>query len=301
MLLGLALTGCASVPRSSATAAPEYATTVEARTKPFGAPGMRDAVHQTVEVEVAGKVRTFLLDTGGGITIITPELAQEAGCAPSGRLSAHRMNNQRVDFPTCENLELKLGGESLRPAVLGIFDLNPMLPKDWPHLDGLLSLQTLEKRPVTFDFSGHRLILESDSSLKARIATAMPVTTRLSRPGAGAVLDLFFAASTKDGKKLWLMADSGSDAPLVLAPHAAQMLGANLDAPETEKKTNPAGETVAWQLKQIDLNVAGLGMLKPTATIRELIYDGNIGMPVLRLYVLTLDLRTGQAWASPAL
>jgi hypothetical protein len=49
-----------------------------------------------LEVQVDGKPRTFLFDSGGGSTLVTPELAKTLGTVPYGRGVGYRMNGQAV-------------------------------------------------------------------------------------------------------------------------------------------------------------------------------------------------------------
>lgn len=56
----------------------------------------------TVEATVAGKPRTFLFDTGEGVTMINPALAREAGCEPWGNIAGFRMTGDRIDTKRCD-------------------------------------------------------------------------------------------------------------------------------------------------------------------------------------------------------
>src|SRR5689334_25368469 len=51
---------------------------------------------RTVEVRVAGISRSFLVDTAGGRTLLTPAMAASLGCAPRGRAVGYRMNGDPV-------------------------------------------------------------------------------------------------------------------------------------------------------------------------------------------------------------
>jgi hypothetical protein len=63
----------------------------------------------TLNVNVAGHERTFLLDSGGGVTIISPTLAKSVGCEPWGNVVGLRMTGQRIDLPHCDNISIALG------------------------------------------------------------------------------------------------------------------------------------------------------------------------------------------------
>lgn len=282
-VLLIAALGCATTPQ--AVAEHRHHPRVEIPTGPFGPMGVTDTPHRTIPVEIAGKKRTALLDSGGGVTIISPKIAAELGCQPHGRLTAHRMTGEKVDMPICDDVKLVIGGRNITVPVAGVFDLSAFMPKDFTPLDGLVSLQTFEQVPVTFDMPNRVLVLENDESLAQRVAQSTPMEIRLSRPAAGVALDVFVSArAATGGEKVWLIIDTGNDAPLILAPHAAKALG--IDA------SKPAASLV--------LNVSGLGTQTLPATQRELIYDGNIGVPGLKGHVLTFDLERGRAWAASA-
>ena len=81
--------GCATTPNTLASRA--RLERIELATGSFGPPGAMDTPHRTVQVAIAGKERTLLLDSGGGLTLISPRVAADLGCQPHGRFTAHRM------------------------------------------------------------------------------------------------------------------------------------------------------------------------------------------------------------------
>jgi hypothetical protein len=74
--------GCTSAPQREA---PAPGAAQVAVLEPYGS-------LFTVTVSVAGAPRRFLVDTGGGITVFTPELAAQAACALGGPLTGFRMS-----------------------------------------------------------------------------------------------------------------------------------------------------------------------------------------------------------------
>jgi len=99
--VALTLSGCAtsaaSPPSQPATAA---ATEIPLRT-------LIGSRLITVDVEIGGKTLTFLLDTGGGVTIVSPETAALAGCTPFGRATGFRWNGERLDLPRCRSVPMR--------------------------------------------------------------------------------------------------------------------------------------------------------------------------------------------------
>lgn len=119
-------------------------------------------------VRIGGSSHPFLFDTGGGLTLIDPDLAQRAGCEPHGRLVAFRMSGERVEFQQCGESRIGLGPLEL-PLYLAIFDLMALLPEGLPPLSGVASLHTLQDHAFTLDLGGDLLTIETDSSLAERI------------------------------------------------------------------------------------------------------------------------------------
>ncbi|HJZ12282.1 MAG TPA: hypothetical protein VJ521_09035, partial [Acidobacteriota bacterium] len=105
---------------------------------------------RTVEASIHNRSYPFLFDTGGGLTIITPAVAKEIGCAPWGRIIAHRMDGQTVPFQRCGSADIGLNGMIVNTEVF-VFDLMALLPKDVPPLGGILSLHTFMNHAITIN------------------------------------------------------------------------------------------------------------------------------------------------------
>jgi len=220
---------------------------------------------RTVEVSVGGRPLRFLFDTGGGITVISPQVAELVGCMPAGRLTAHRMSGERIDAPRCDAVPLRLGSVALVPDAI-VMDLAKLMPPEWERVDGLVSLQTIEELPFTLSLAENQLVLETRSSLAERVSAMEPQTFRVARPAGGAAVDVF----VQPRAGLWMILDSGNIDRVVLAPHAAKQLG---DGATFEGL--PAREL-------------------------DIIYDGNLGTSYLSKRVVSVDLAGGRMWMGPA-
>jgi hypothetical protein len=237
------------------------------------------------EVTVGGGVHPFLVDTGGGLTILTPQLTGPAGCETFGRVTVMRSDGTRLDLLRCAPARLLIaGGErTLEAAVLDLGALG------LPGIGGLLSLATFEGAAVTLDLAGRELTLESDASLAERVRGVAELTVRASRSGGGAALDLFVRARAARGD-LWLELDSGNAGPLLLAPHAVAQLGIELAAADTAGAGTP-----------VSIDLVGLGPTPLRAVAAERIYDGLVNAEFFLHHVVTFDLRTSapRVWAAP--
>ena len=237
-------------------------------------------------VRVADGDATFLLDTAGGVTAITPQLAARIGCEPWGQITGYRMRGERVDTPRCDGVGLALPGDvAVTVPTAGVWDLAKILPKDAPPLAGSLALDAFAGRALTLDLAAGRLVLETPASLRARIAHSTEVPVRLDRSASGLALTPLVAVETARGR-LWMELDCGSDGAVIVGRHAAALL--HLD---------PA----ATGAQRVSLRLAGGGItVEDKALVADLILDGNLGVPVLRRWIVTLDLAASRLWIAPA-
>jgi hypothetical protein len=147
-----------------------------------------------------------------------------------------------------------------------------------------VALDAFAGKMITLDLSGNRLIVETPASGKARTAHAVEVPMRLAREVGGASLTPMMAIQTPKGK-LWFELDCGSDADIMVNRAVADVLG--LDP--SSKQGQPLGMELASNVP-----------LKGRAQVLDLVVDGNIGAPVLRQWVITMDLAHERLWLSPA-
>lgn len=238
----------------------------------------------SMQVQLGGSQATVLLDTAGGLTVLTPGGAGKAGCEPWGRLSGMRMRGDRVDLPRCDGVKLKVAGHSITIPEVGVWDFSKLLPKDAPPLDGSVALDAFAGQVVTLDLSGGHLIVETPASAKARTAHATELPMRLAREVGGASLTPLVAVPTAKGN-LWFELDCGSDGALIVNRAVAAALG--LDPAMT--RGQPANLALAPQIK-----------LLGSAQVQDLVVDGNIGAPILRQWIITMDLAHQRLWLSPA-
>jgi hypothetical protein len=235
---------------------------------------------RTVQVTLGSGTIPFLLDTGGGFTVLTPEVAHAAGCVAFGRVTGFRSSGERLDMGRCGPVSMKLGPVMVRTEA-AILDLMALL-KGAPPIGGVVSLQTLQDGAFTLDLASNRLVIESRRSLAKRITKMPQIAIRTSRQAGGAALDLFLEIGTPNGS-IWLELDSGNAGPVLLSPHALTQLG--LSASEE-------------QPRHVPLNIPGLGPTLLEIARKDLIYDGLLNAAFLESIVLTVDLPSQRAWAA---
>lgn len=237
------------------------------------------------EAELAGKRQTFLFDTGGGITAITPESAAGIGCTPWGQLSGLRMRGDRIDMARCDDVAVTVGGVTLTAPTAGVLDFSKLLPRDAPPLAGSVALNSFAGKVVTIDLAHRQIVLETAESLKQRIAGAREVEIHLAGEVAGHAVTPFLALQTPKGK-IWMEMDTGSNSSVILASHNAALFALPPDSKEAQRFEGTL--------------VGNVPLAADDAHTMPLALDGNIGAHILRQWIVTMDLAHGRAWIAPA-
>jgi hypothetical protein len=229
---------------------------------------------KTVSILAAGRPLTMLLDTGGGATVITPDVATKIGCAPFGRDVGHRMTGEAVEFQRCESLTFSSGAWTRRIAPVGVFDIGRLLPPELPKLDGLLALDAFEGEVVTFDWSAGAVTVHAAADAAAALKRA-GVPVRIATGDSGRFYSALVPVAASRGG-LWFLLDSGNIRGTLVARHVARE--GRLHVAEN----GDAGLTIGP---------------RPSVTLRteaaDLDVDGALGTAWLLLGPVTLDLRGG--------
>ncbi len=236
---------------------------------------------RSMAVTVANAAHHFIFDTGGGETMITPELASAIGCIPYGRTIGFRAGGEQVAFEYCDDVLLRLGDVAITHERVGVFDLKSILPAGAPPADGVVSLRSFRGQRVTIDLTKGRITVETADSLVARTRGVRPLTIRVATGPTGAETNVYIAARV-GGRRVWFLLDSGNGDPLLVAPHVARMAGL----------VGSTGEAL--------IEFDGLGPIRLPTSAQNMIYDGMLGAAFLQEWVITLDLGSSRAWAVPA-
>jgi hypothetical protein len=253
---------------------PAAAQPIQLKLAPYAGTDLR-----TVAVTVNGHESPFILDTGAGLTILTPEEARYAGCTPFGLGTGFRADGGKISWSRCGPAELEIGRYRVDREV-GEFDLLKLLGKGAPPVGGIVGLASFDGRAVTIDLAHDLVTIETPRSLALRVGGMHPISVRMVRGSGGDVVP-FIEVRAKTGT-LWMEVDSGNNGPVFLAPHSQQQLGISI--PEHGRQP-------------LDLDVIGLGPVPVTAASRDLINDGQLDPAFLRQIQLTVDFEHGRAWA----
>jgi hypothetical protein len=240
--------------------------------------------HWAFKARIKGHEGLFMMDTGSGFTAITPESAAEVGCEPWGQITGFRMRGDRVDLKRCDNVDIEAGGIPLHLPVTAIWDFSKMLPKDAAPLAGNVGLDAFAGRVITLDIGNRQLVIETPQTLKARIAAAREVPVQFIKEAEGYSTTIAAALDTPKGR-VWMTLDSGDDVPITIGKHVADAIGL-----DPEKKA----------AQSFDASLVGGVALRGSARVKDIIFDGNIGAPVISGWIMTMDLAHQRLWIAPA-
>ena len=170
-----------------------------------------------IRVQSGADSLNLLLDTGGGATLITPEVARAHRCEPHGADVGHRMTGERVVFARCEAFPLAAGAWSASLSPIGVFDVNALLPKELPRLDGVLALDAFRGEVVTINWSAGTVTLHGPGTADAALAASgIPF-----RPATGESGRFLSAMARVAGRRepLWFLLDTGNLRGTLVAEH----------------------------------------------------------------------------------
>lgn len=233
-----------------------------------------------VRAEVGGKERLFQFDTGGGVTIISPALAKELGCEKGARLVGYRMTGDKLDTPRCDNVAVTIGGHRFNAPVVGVYETGQLAAKEAAGtVDGLIALDIFAGRTITLDFAGGRIILETPDSARDRQAKGIELPARLGRDISGRAIAVYVDVPSRLGTLAFEL-DSGNGGTILVGKTYARALGFDPNKGPVPGKFD------------IGHGITAQGMIFPAG----ITLDGNLGMPFLKDYLVTLDLDRGRVW-----
>lgn len=291
-LLALAqLLGCAG--RQAPPTAPPITAQAEtqARSVPF------DFVGQSwvrVPARVGdGPETKMMIDTGMGVTLLTPEACQRAGCVREGTFVGHRMSGQSVTLGLARVSSLTVAGHRIENAQVAVFESDDVIHRDLGVV-GIAGLDLFRGQPITFDHRGMRVVLETPGSLREREAKGTKVRVRVKNEGPAT--DVFLPVEIAPGTIAEMEVDSGS-LHMILDDRFLGALGIDPDAPSVVRKDgrDETGQAFVRRYAPLprEVRVQGGGALGvpsgASVMFQKIIHDGLLGQEFLRAHVVTFD------------
>jgi aspartyl protease len=235
-----------------------------------------------VHVTVKGKPGDFLLDTGGGVTLLTEEFSRGIDCKFWGRTTGYNMFGKKSEGPHCDNVQINAGDVALTPVNVGKIDFGDQFPGD-KNPDGLLSLDAFDGKAITLDQTAGTLTIETSASLAKRTKGMKELPFRISRECSARCLSGFIGVPTAEGMT-WLILDSGAGGVSLISKDHAPLFG--LDPASKEQR--------------LKYEVAPGVLVDSPVLVTDMIMDGNLGQPFMSQYIMTFDLAKGRLWMAKA-
>ena len=117
--------------RSGLPAAPALAPRTRLRAPSFSARALPGPAQDAPGV-VGADTGRFLFDTGGGASLVTPQLARSLGCSPAGRSVGFRMSGRAGGVRLLSRRHPGLRRPVIPHEPVGVFDLMALLPEACP-------------------------------------------------------------------------------------------------------------------------------------------------------------------------
>lgn len=179
-----------------------------------------------VPVRVGDDAYRFLVDTGIGLTVVSPAIAARADVRSTGEtMSGRRMSGQQIEAPLVNLPTVTLGEYTLTDHVAGVADLGD-------EFDGILGPDS---------FAGHTVVTDPAARTLTMGDPAQPrgYEIPLEMRREGVAVSGFAALVLPSGRQVSVEVDTGSDC-LILDTRFAADCGVDLDGPGPGVETKTA-------------------------------------------------------------
>ncbi|HQQ97977.1 MAG TPA: retropepsin-like aspartic protease [Cyclobacteriaceae bacterium] len=243
-----------------------------------------DQGHLLIKATVDNVEGNFILDTGGGLMVITKSFSSKLkGLKKAdGGFTGFRATGERMNLDLYSAEQVVIGNHVQRNPTLTIID------SDFGDIAGLISLTTFKDKPFTIDLEHKMLILETTRSLsgKKKNAAIIPLQLEISRDKS---LDIFAYIRINDKLTLQCLLDSGAGND-GFSFSAKYLVSLGIDTANTAQVTkafkvsefNPMVKTTTFKTKVNSLFFPGAPDIKKEnfkAFFHEgMIYDGVVSI-----------------------
>ena len=246
-----------------------------------------------IDVTINDSVKTkFLLDTGGGISVLSNKLFQKLNSSlkNAGYFTGFRNDGERLDGELFTLPSISIGNFRVANVNVGVYP-----PLDDYGMEGVISMKEFENQPITIDFKKSIVTFEDGESIKKieKSAEVIPITLSSQMVVS---LDIFVPLLLNDSIKIMAEFDTGSGYDLLLV-NPYFMLKMGIDSSTLSKNTFKisSGKTLTDYFST--LNTLRYGS-SPKLVIndkkvmfrQDLIYEGLIGSGMFKDKILTIDI-----------
>lgn len=240
---------------------------------------------KTMKVFIGEKQYSFLFDTGGGETFISPEIAATLNKIPYSKLYGTRMNGEAIFYQKCDSIYLNLGATTIFHSTLGVWDIMIVLPKELPKIDGIISLKTFRNKIISLDLDHNKIVIETPKTYSRKVKNMAALQSRFASGPSGNELTLFLG--TKHNKRVyWFLFDSGNLKGFIFSPQTAYEWGLQADTVSIEKKYETE---IALGSKRYNVSIV----------TEKIIYEGAIDYDFIAQRIYFIDLIKNQVYVNP--
>lgn len=245
----------------------------------------------TVTVTVSDSIQgRFILDTGGGLNVLSNALLRRIHSVPDGRFTGFRHTGERIDLDIYRIRSLNIDGHYQNNPVVASLALLDSL-----KIDGILSLKFFEKMPFTLDLKDSALYFESGASLEKLLKKGRYNFLKVDDERSVS-LDAFTDLMVNDSLSLQCILDTGSPSTYLDA-RFADRIGIDTASSDVKRRTrrNSFGAVETEYIASVkSLSLKDIPFSERRGMkiffLNQMIYDGLIGMDFLKGNKITFDL-----------
>lgn len=256
-----------------------------------------------VPVTIAGKgPYHFILDTGAGITVITPALASAIGATPRGSTVGGGMGAQQVHVQTLDLDRVSIGGAEQSGIATAIFPLPKTVTDQGSYgsIDGIVGYSFLRNYAVTIDYASGMATFASTFAPPTGIA-AVPFEL------AQHALPIVRAQAGQQNGRFEL--DSGNNSVAVVTDDFARESGIAERYPNgpASAYAGVGGTVITHQVRIGAIELGGYTVHQVAADVSPAQgtvigkdgVDGTFGYDLLSRFTVTIDYLHSNAYFAP--
>jgi hypothetical protein len=242
-----------------------------------------------VEVELAGRRVSFILDFGAGPTVVSKQLCDSLRCESAGRMAGVRHTGELLELPLVTVPSLQVGPIRHADFVVAAMDLSPW--QQVAPIAGVLSLQPLEHAHFTLDLARHELAVGRGSIVRTTSADSARNRVALIREHPYALmlaLPVFLGGRSVG----WGLVDTGSPQTYLHAnwKDAVAQHGRPLEARAERGWTGLRESVKYWAVRGLAVLDDRIAVDSMSVGVKRMVPDALIGLDWLRIHVLSCDL-----------
>lgn len=239
-----------------------------------------------------GRTCRFLIDTGSGVTLVSPALAKalrlKENAGPARTVNLRGAHNGEMELEACTLRTLSLGAASFERVPALIYDCSDLSSHLGVTLDGIIGFPLFRDTLLTLDYPGSRLVLApSHTFAPAPVASPRVSTIAFNNEQNSPLIPIQMG-----NESFIVLVDSGSDGGLSLNPVGLHPRFAN------GPRVGQLVTSLNWEHRQLVGRLAQ-NIIVGTHTVEQPVTDltdqlSSLGGEFLRNFILTFDQRNSR-------